>query len=164
MDTIQELIKVNLLSYWYLGLKISTLMKKNNYGAIINISSVNGICGKAVCDIYDITKAGINNLTLNQAMQLAKFNIRVNAICPSSTITPMRDKAMAEYPPPISTNGYNQLEASSIPLQRLGNPEDIASLALLLSSKGGEYITGQIISIDGGFLLTRKVPLSFQET
>jgi len=155
-ELITKLLQVNLFSYWHLGLCVSNLMKKNHSGSIINISSVNGICGKGVCDVYDMAKAAVNNLTLNQARQFASSNIRVNAICPSSTLTPMRDKAMAEYPPKEGTKKFDELEASKIPLKRLGRPEDIAYLALLLASDQGSYITGQTVSVDGGFLLTKE--------
>jgi 3-oxoacyl-[acyl-carrier protein] reductase len=158
---IQDLINVNMLAYWMCGLYAAEPMKKSKEGVIINISSVNSICGKVVCDVYDMTKAAVNNLTLNQAMQLADFNVRVNAICPSSTVTSMRDKAMGEYPPEEGREGFDRLEASMVPLKRLGRPEDIAFCALYLASNEASYITGQVISVDGGFLLKRQFPALF---
>lgn len=157
-ELINKLISVDVLAYWRFGLYAAEIMKKQKKGVIINISSVNAICGKCVCDIYDMTKAAVNVLTLNQAMQLAEYNIRVNAICPSSVVTSMRDRATAEYLEGISREEYDKKEASTIPLGRIGKAEDIAYCALYLASDEANYLTGQIISVDGGFLLTRNYP------
>lgn len=145
-----ELINTNLLGYWWSTLLASPLMNKG--GSVINISSVNGIFGKGNSDIYDFTKAGINNLTLNQARQFFSRKIRVNCVCPSSTVTPMRDLAMSRYLQE-KREDFDQYEASTIPFQRLGKTEDIAEMVLFLASEKANYITGQIISVDGGYLL-----------
>lgn len=151
LDIVYSIINTNMLGYWWTTLFVKDLL--NDGASIINISSVNGITGKGSSDIYDMTKAAINNLTLNQARQLAKRRIRVNAICPSSTITPMREDAMGRYLKGKSRKEFDEYEASTIPFKRLCKPEEIASLALFLASNDSSYITGQIISIDGGFLL-----------
>lgn len=151
LDTVSSIINTNLLGYWWSTLFAKELINEN--GSIINISSVNGIIGKGNSDIYDLTKAGVNNLTLNLARQLASRKIRVNAICPSSTITPMRDFALGHYLKEKSKEEFDCLEANSIPFKRLGTCEDIAQAILFLASGKSSYLTGQIISIDGGFLL-----------
>jgi NAD(P)-dependent dehydrogenase (short-subunit alcohol dehydrogenase family) len=150
-DIVDNLIKTNMLSYWWSVLMAKSLI--NDEGSVINISSVNGIIGKGNSDIYDLTKAGINNLTLNQARQFSPRKIRVNAICPNSTVTPMRDETIARYLKGKSREDFDKFEASTLPFKRLGSPSDIAELALFLASDKSKYMTGQIISIDGGFLL-----------
>ncbi len=151
MDVVYDLINTNVLGYWWSTLIAKSLI--NDEGSVINISSVNGIIGKGNSDIYDLTKAGVNNLTLNQARQLSSRKIRVNAICPSSAVTPMRDEAMARYLKGKSRKEFDKFEASTIPFKHLGSPDDIAELALFMASDKSKYMTGQIISVDGGFLL-----------
>ena len=158
IDAVNQLINTNLLSYWWCTLMAKDLI--NDGGSVINVSSVNGITGKGNSDIYDITKAGINNLTLNQARQLSSRKIRVNAICPSSTITPMRDDAMGRYLKDKTRQDFDEFEASTIPFKRLCDPSEIAELALFMACDKSSYMTGQIISVDGGFLLK---PFFFDE-
>ena len=150
LDLVYNMISTNLLSYWWCTLLAKDLIKDG--GSIIYISSINGIIGKGNSDIYDMTKAGVNNLTLNNARQFASRKIRVNAICPSSTITPMRDEAMARYLKG-SREKFDKHEAESIPFKRLGRPSDIAEMVLFLASDKSKYMTGQIITVDGGFML-----------
>ena len=123
----------------------------NKGGSIINVSSVNGLRGKGGSDIYDMTKAAVNNFTLNLARQLAPKKITVNAVCPSSTITPMRDDAMQRYLVSGTREEFDAHEAGTIPLGRLCDPEEIAEMIAFLASEKARYITGQIISVDGGF-------------
>jgi 3-oxoacyl-[acyl-carrier protein] reductase len=152
LEIVNRLINTNMLGFWWSTKFAEPFL--NEGGSIINISSVNGIIGKANSDIYDMTKAGINILTLNQARQFANNKIRVNAICPSSTITQMRDDALHRYLPKGRTRKeFDDLESKKNPLKRLGKSEDIAEMALFLASDKSSYLTGQIISVDGGFLL-----------
>jgi len=151
LEAIYNLINTNMLGYWW-----STIIAQDliiDSGSIVNISSVNGILGKSKSDIYDMTKAAINNMTLNHARKLSLRKIRVNAICPSSTITPMRDDAMNRYLKNKSREEFDNYEADTIPFKRLCDPQEIAEVALFLASDKSQYITGQIISVDGGFLL-----------
>lgn len=155
---VYSLVHTNMLSYWWTVLLAKEQM--NCGSSIINISSVNGILGKGNSDIYDMTKAAINNLTLNQARQLFAKKIRVNAVCPSSTITPMRDYALKKYLKDKTRKEFDSYEADTIPFKRLGLPDDIAEAVLFLASNSSKYITGQIISVDGGYLLK---PFFFNE-
>lgn len=150
-EVVYNIINTNMLGYWWSTLCAKDLM--NDDGSIIHISSVNGITGKGGSDIYDMTKAGINNLTLNHARQFAARKIRVNAICPSSTITPMRDFALQRYLKDASREDFDKQEANTLPFKRLGKEKDIANTVLFLASANSSYMTGQIISVDGGFLL-----------
>jgi len=151
-QVVSQIINTNMLGYWWSTIFARPLI--NHSGSIINISSVNGIIGKGGSDIYDMTKAAVNNLTKNQARQLAEREIRVNAVCPSSTITPMRDDALQRYLTTDKTRPeFDDLEANSIPFKRLGLPEEIAETVLFLASEKSRYMTGQIISVDGGYLL-----------
>lgn len=145
---IYDMLNINLLSAWTLS---NLFYEHTEHGNIINISSVNGITGKSVSDIYDMTKAAMNNMTLNHARRFANKWIRVNAICPSSTVTPMRDYTI----PKNQRKQVDEHEISNLPIKRLGQPYDIAELALFLASNKASYITGQIIAVDGGWLLSK---------
>ena len=126
------------------GIRIcSRYMIKNNYGSVINISSVIGIIGNKGQANYAASKAGIIGLTKALSKELGKKNIRVNCIAPGFIQTKM-------------TKGMKDNEKESmmqgIPLNRFGLAEDVSSLVSYLSSKKSSYITGQTINVDGGMV------------
>jgi len=120
-------------------------MKKKKYGKIINISSLAGESGGiTVAADYSASKAGLLALTKKLALEVAEFNINVNAIAPGTTKTPMIDA--------ISDEEHSKL-VSRIPLKRLGEPEDIAYATCFLASEEASYITGTTLDINGGLLM-----------
>ncbi len=120
------------------------LMIKQKYGKIINISSVVGIAGNAGQANYAASKAGIIGLTKSLAKELGGRGINVNAVAPGFIQTDMTEV--------LSDKIKEQLK-SSIPLRRLGNAEDVAELVAFLSDKSSDYITGQVINVDGGMVM-----------
>jgi len=126
-------------------IKASTkpMMKKRS-GVIINITSVVGQTGNAGQVNYSASKAGLIGLTKSVAKELSARNIRVNAVAPGFIETDMT----SELPEKAKEELIN-----SIPLARLGNVENVADLVLFLSSPKAEYITGQIINVDGGMVI-----------
>jgi NAD(P)-dependent dehydrogenase (short-subunit alcohol dehydrogenase family) len=120
-------------------------MKKQGGGKIINIASTAGITGGYYAGIdYSISKAGIITLTKALARRLAKYNIKVNAIAPGIIDSPMT----RSWPKEVIEDLVKK-----IPLGRLGKPEDVANVAAFLASDEADYITGQVIIVDGGLLL-----------
>lgn len=117
---------------------------KQRYGRIINIASVSGILGNAGQANYAASKAGIIGLTKSAARELAGRNVTVNAIAPGYVDTDMT-QAMSE-------EARGRI-LSQIPLKRVGNPKDIAEAAAFLASDKASYITGQVLSIDGGMAM-----------
>lgn len=113
---------------------------KKKYGKIINISSVSALLGTAGQSNYAASKAGVIALTKSTAREFAARNICCNAIAPGFIATDMTADLEDKY-------------ISSIPLRRAGNPEDVASLAVFLASKAADYITGEVIRIDGGLAI-----------
>jgi len=118
-------------------------MKKRN-GRIINISSVVGISGNAGQTNYAASKAGIIGFTKSLAKEVASRNILVNAVAPGFIETSMTAVLKDEIKEEI---------AKQIPLKRMGTPEDVANVVSFLVSEKSNYITGQVINIDGGMLM-----------
>lgn len=123
---------------------ISRTMIKQRAGRIINISSVSGILGNAGQVNYAASKAGITGMTKSAARELAGKGITVNAIAPGFIHTDMTDVLSEKVKESILVN---------IPMRKMGEPEDIASIVSFLASEEARYITGQTISVDGGMAM-----------
>ena len=123
---------------------VSKLMMKQRYGRIVNLTSVVGVMGNAGQSNYAAAKAGMIGFTKSMAKELASRNINVNAVAPGYISTDMT----ADLPEQAKTDLQSQ-----IPLQRLGNPADVASAVLFLVSPGADYITGQTLHVDGGMVM-----------
>ena len=135
-----EVVQTNLNAVFFCTSAAIPVMVEQNYGRIINISSMNGQTSAFGQANYGASKGGIIAFTKTAALELAKFNITVNAICPGFTMTDMLAK--------VPANIQDQIR-SKIPLGRFATPEDIAKAATFLVD-GGDYITGQQININGG--------------
>lgn len=139
-----SMINTNLIAPLFLIKEISKNMKKNNQGKIINVSSIWGIRSKEYRTLYSMTKFGINGLTKSLARELGGYNILINSIAPGYVNTEMTKKNV-----PLEEQ---EKIKKTIPLGRLAQPEEIAQLVLFLISEANTYITGEVITIDGGFL------------
>ncbi len=136
-----EVIRINLNSVFNITKACQRPMLKQRKGSIINITSVVGIKGNAGQANYAASKAGIIGFTKSVALELGSRNIRCNAIAPGFIETEMTDA--------LSPETVKQWR-ESIPLKRGGTPEDVANAVLFLASDLSTYITGQVISVDGG--------------
>jgi NAD(P)-dependent dehydrogenase (short-subunit alcohol dehydrogenase family) len=119
-------------------------MVKQKSGNIINLSSQVGLNPSPALGAYSISKAGIIMLTQQLALELASYNIRVNALAPGVVKTDFNKDLWKD--PKVAKQ-----TADSIPLGRLANPDDIAGSVLFLASEDSSYITGAVIRIDGGW-------------
>ena len=119
-------------------------MLKQESGKIVNIASVMGLVGNAGQANYSASKAGIIALTKTTAKELGSRGITVNAVSPGFIQTVMTDALPQEL--------RDQMHAQ-VPLKRLGTPEDVAKVVLFLSTDESAYVTGQVISIDGGLFM-----------
>ncbi|MDD5712964.1 MAG: glucose 1-dehydrogenase [Smithellaceae bacterium] len=151
LDKWDQLFNVNVRGVWILTQKIANVMKNQGGGNIINLSSVMGFRGSeefahpAVA--YNSTKAAINLLTMNLAVKLAPYNIRVNAIAPGFFRTDM----MAYIEKPEFKLAHD-LTIQNIPLKRIGDIDDMKGLAVFLASDASSYITGHVVVVDGGMI------------
>ena len=122
-------------------------MKKRECGSIINFSSTAAIYPTLPRSDYGAAKAGIIGLTLHTAVELAVFNIRVNVILPGRIRTEFYDAAI---PPGTDKDGFFTNMGQTVPLGRVGTPEDIAGVALFLASDLSSYVTGSQLLVAGG--------------
>ena len=140
-----DVIESNLTSVFNMTKLFIKTMVKDRSGKIINISSVAGLMGNPGQVNYSASKAGLGGFTRALAKEVAARNITVNCIAPGFIETDM-------------TNHFKEKELENIlnqiPANKMGNPQNIADLALFLASDKGEYITGQTISVDGGLYMS----------
>ena len=134
-------IEVNLKGTFLCTKTVARAMARQKQGCIINISSVVGIIGNVGQANYAASKAGVIALTKSAAKELAPFGIRVNAVAPGFIHTPMTDS--------LPQQARDAL-LSRIPLGRGGRPEDVATAVAFLAGSDSQYITGQVINVDGG--------------
>jgi NAD(P)-dependent dehydrogenase (short-subunit alcohol dehydrogenase family) len=123
-------------------------MRKQGSGAIVNCSSLGGLVGGAERGIYHASKHGVLGFTKSAALEYAARGIRVNAVCPGLIWTPMVDQMVAEG----QGEAMKAME-KSVPMGRVGRPEEIATAVLWLCSGAASYVTGQSISVDGGYIM-----------
>jgi 3-oxoacyl-[acyl-carrier protein] reductase len=138
-----RVLEVNLKGCFNFTRHTAPLFKEQNYGKIINITSINGLRGKFGQSNYSASKAGLIGYTKAVARELGAFNVNVNAVAPGLIETAMlRDSS--------NRDKIVELAMGEIVLKRLGQPEDLANLVAFLASDKARHITGEVIRIDGG--------------
>ena len=143
IEEIEELININMLATMYLSKYVLSHMTSRGKGNIINISSIWGECG-ASCEVtYSTTKGAINVFTKALAKEVAPFGIRVNAVAPGVIDTEMNSFLDEEEKESL---------LEEIPASRFGNTEEIGKLVAFLCQDGCDYLTGQVIKVDGALL------------
>jgi len=124
-------------------------MRQQGSGVIVNCSSLGGLIGGARRGTYHAAKHGVIGFTKSAALEYATRGIRVNAVCPGMIQTPMSDQMIAAG----QGEELEQMMKTYVPMARLGRPEEIADAVLWLCSSAASYVTGQSISVDGGFVM-----------
>ena len=143
----QKTFEVNLLGNVWLCQQVVPVMRENGKGGkIINVASVNGLRPGRYQGVYSITKAAVINLTQTLAMELASDNIQVNAIAPGLIKTKF---AQAIWDNDTLLEGVEE----RTPMQRIGQPDEIAGMALYLASPASSFATGQVYVVDGGLTI-----------
>jgi NAD(P)-dependent dehydrogenase (short-subunit alcohol dehydrogenase family) len=144
-ELFDKVISINLKGVW-LSLKFELpQMVKQGFGRIVNVSSIGGLIGGKGLAAYSAAKGGVNQLTKITALEYASLGIRVNAICPAVTMTPLTEYTMKTNPEQMRDMIANQ------PMGRLAQPEEMASVVLWLCSEESSYVNGVCLPVDGGF-------------
>ena len=143
-EDFDSVIDVNLKGTFNCAKHASAIMLKQKFGKIINMTSVVGITGNAGQSNYAASKAGVIGLTKSLARELGSRGITVNAVAPGFINTDMTS---------VLSDKVKEEAIKNIPLKKLGNPEDIANLVGFLASDSANYITGQVINVDGGMVM-----------
>lgn len=147
-----SLMNTNLKGAFFLSQAVARIMKETGGGTIINVSSVNGYSPVSPTCTYAISKAALTMVTKSLAKEWADFNIRVNAIAPGAVETRLLNAIWHDRSEAEAQRIKDQL-SQSIPLKRIGAPEEIANAMIFLASDASSYMTGQTIVVDGGSLL-----------
>jgi NAD(P)-dependent dehydrogenase (short-subunit alcohol dehydrogenase family) len=147
-DDYDRVMAINLRGVWSCMKFELQQMRKQESGAIVNCSSLGGLVGGAERGIYHAAKHGVIGFTKSAALEYAARGIRVNAVCPGLIWTPMAEQMAA-------AGQAEALDAmvKSVPMGRSGRAEEIADAVLWLCSNAASYVTGQSISVDGGFIM-----------
>jgi 2-deoxy-D-gluconate 3-dehydrogenase len=145
LDEWERVNSINLSNLFLLCREASRRMIPHGTGVILNVASVLSFGGGATVPVYAISKGGVRSLTYSLAASLAKHGIRVNAVAPGHTRTPLTEPAWQK---PESRRALTE----RIPLGRWGQPDDIVGAALFLCSDAGRYVTGHVLAVDGGWL------------
>lgn len=143
-EEFDAVLDTNLKGAFHMMKHLTKAFMKQRYGKIINISSVSGILGNAGQANYSASKAGLIGLTRSAARELASRHICVNAVAPGFIRTDMTE----QLPENVRENAVK-----TIPLGKMGSPEDVAQAVLFLAGEASDYITGQVLCVDGGMAM-----------
>jgi NAD(P)-dependent dehydrogenase (short-subunit alcohol dehydrogenase family) len=144
VDLFRKILDINVTGTFIVGRAAARIMKDNGGGAIVNVGSIAGVRGSKGRVAYGASKGAVHTLTQVMAVDLARFNIRVNAIAPGPVETPLV-KA-------VHTREVRRAWIQTVPMRRYAAPEEMAGTVLfLLDPAQSGYLTGEIIAVDGGF-------------
>jgi NAD(P)-dependent dehydrogenase (short-subunit alcohol dehydrogenase family) len=149
-----RIVRLNLGYHFWLCRSVFPVMERGGGGSIVNVTSISGVFGSPNHSAYGAAKAGLIHLTKTLAVEGGRLGIRANAVSPGAIVTP----ATTENIPPERLAQSHERLSQITPLQRPGRPEDIARAVLFFASPIAEYVTGQMILVDGG--VGSKFPFS----
>jgi len=145
-DNWNRIVSVNLKGVWLcLKYEIGQMLRQGG-GAIVNVASNFGLVGSRGMPAYAASKHGVIGLTKTAALEFARHDVRVNAVCPGPTRTPLLEIVLREQPEIVAA-----IEAAQ-PIGRIGRPQEIAEAILWLCSDGASFVTGAALSVDGGYV------------
>ena len=153
-EDFDAVMRVNLRGACLIGQAVARTMKETGGGSIVNMSSVNAVVAIPEIATYNISKGGLNQLTRAMALALADHAIRVNAVAPGTIATELARQAV------LTDEASLHKILSRTPMKRLGDPSEIAHVVAFLASDASSYITGEVITVDGGRMaLNYTVPV-----
>jgi NAD(P)-dependent dehydrogenase (short-subunit alcohol dehydrogenase family) len=153
-DDFDAVLRVNIKGSFLMGQAVARVMVLQGRGNIVNMSSVNAVLTIPSIASYNVSKGGINQLTRVMALSLADKGIRVNAVAPGTIATELAARAV------LTSDEAKARILSRTPMKRLGEPSEIADVVAWLVSDAASYVTGEIVTVDGGRMtLNYTVPL-----
>ena len=151
-ENFDQIMAVNLKGLYFLSQKVARHMVERKRGKIINIGSLTTGYALAKVSVYGATKGAVGQITRAQAVEFGPHNIQVNAICPGFVVTPLTEKLWQDE----TMRNWGE---SRLALGRLATPEDMVGTAAFLAAPASDYVTGQCIYVDGGFMAGDAWPL-----
>jgi NAD(P)-dependent dehydrogenase (short-subunit alcohol dehydrogenase family) len=145
---VRELFDINLFGSWWMLVQAARDMRSRGGGSIINITSRLAVIGVPTMSAYGASKGGLLALTRGAAIEFAEDNVRVNAVAPGLTATPLHKTWIAAQPDP---EAFERDVASTIPQKRFATPEDVAAAVAYLGADEASHVTGATIPVDGGY-------------
>jgi NAD(P)-dependent dehydrogenase (short-subunit alcohol dehydrogenase family) len=143
----RRMLDVNLMGTWHTCRAFGRAMIERGQGAIVNVSSIDAVDPSPGNLHYGVSKAAVAMLTTGLAREWAPTGVRVNAVGPGPVYTPLTEPILANTP------GLHERWVASVPLGRIGNPDDLAGIFVYLASSASRWVTGRSFYIDGGWLL-----------
>jgi len=140
---IERVFGVNLVGVIRVTRATTPHLKESGRGRVVNVASVEGIRGSGLLPVYSATKSGVIGLTRANAVELARFGVTVNAVCPGPIQTEMLSPMLAD-------ERYHEKLIKGVPMRRLGVPKDVAGAVAFFVSEESSFITGNVLVIDGG--------------
>ena len=153
-EDIDGVIDINLKGAIYTVAAVASHMRDEGEGSIVLMASDQVFAGKSGSIAYGASKGGVAQLAKSLSVELSSLGIRINAICPATVKTPLTDKIfedLGEKEYAGDTEAAWKAEAESIPLGRIASPEEIAKVVYFISSSEASFMTGSLVTVDGGF-------------
>jgi 2-hydroxycyclohexanecarboxyl-CoA dehydrogenase len=146
----EKIISLNLRAHIFCSHATLKVMIEQRYGKIVNIGSDSGRVGNPRDSVYSACKSGLMGLTKGLAREMGKYGININCVCPGPTETQLLHSSFSDE---AQEQAFIKAMERMIPLRRIGRPEDVAHMVLFLVSDEARYVTGQVLSVNGGLTM-----------